>query len=192
MWWTVRALAKSSLRRWVTVRAVGLPLIGVKSGWGNGKTAETIVVAMVEEGPRDRESERASSAAVWLIVENSAGLHRWQEPQRHRCGQGRENRYCSSVEGNLVVNKGELQYYDYSIAVSSTSLLALTHVPNLVAAPVWFVRRMDGASYSDINIFLYLNTCKIFSILLFPAIDVTMSSYSQRTARSAEHHITGM
>jgi hypothetical protein len=40
------------------------------------------------------------------------------------------------VEGNLVVNKGELQYYDYSIAVSSTSLLALMHVPNLVAALV--------------------------------------------------------
>ena len=55
------------------------------------------------------------------------------------------------VEGNLVVNKGELQYYDYSIAVSSTSLLALMHVPNLVAAPVWFVRRMYGASYADIN-----------------------------------------
>jgi hypothetical protein len=49
------------------------------------------------------------------------------------------------------VNKGELQYYDYSIAVPSTSLLALTHVPNLVAAPVWFVRRMYGASYADIN-----------------------------------------
>ena len=31
------------------------------------------------------------------------------------------------VEGNLVVNKGELQYYDYSIAVSSPSLLASTH-----------------------------------------------------------------
>ena len=56
-----------------------------------------------------------------------------------------------TVEGNLIVNKGELQYYDYSIAVSSTSLLALMHVPNLVAAPVWFVRRMYGASYADIN-----------------------------------------
>ena len=55
------------------------------------------------------------------------------------------------VEGNLVVNEGELQYYDYSVAVSSTSLLALTHVPNLVAAPAWFVWRMYGASYSDIN-----------------------------------------
>ena len=57
------------------------------------------------------------------------------------------------VEGNLIVNKGELQYYDYSIAVPSTgtSLLALTHVPNLVAAPAWFVRRMYGASYADIN-----------------------------------------
>ena len=32
-----------------------------------------------------------------------------------------------------------------------TSLLALTHVPNLVAAPAWFVRRMSGESYSDIN-----------------------------------------
>ena len=50
------------------------------------------------------------------------------------------------------MNKGELQYYDYSIAVSSTSLLALTHVPNLVAAPAWFVRRMYGASYAYINI----------------------------------------
>ena len=49
------------------------------------------------------------------------------------------------------MNKGELQYYDYSIAVLSTSLLALMHVPNLVAAPVWFVRRMYGASYADIN-----------------------------------------
>ena len=105
---------------------------------------------MVEEGPRDRESERASGA-VRLIVETSAGLHCRQEPQCHRCGQERENRYCSSVEGNLIVNKGELQYYDYSIAVPSTSLLALTHVPNLVAAPVWFVRRMYGASYADIN-----------------------------------------
>ena len=56
-----------------------------------------------------------------------------------------------NVEGNLIVNKGELQYYDYSIAVPSTSLLALTHVPNLVAAPVWFVWRMYGASYADIN-----------------------------------------
>ena len=44
------------------------------------------------------------------------------------------------------MNKGEPQYYDYSIAVSSTSLLALTHVPNLVAAPVWFVRRTYGES----------------------------------------------
>ena len=59
----------------------------------------------------------------------------------------------STVEGNLVVNKCELQYYDYSIAVSNTSLLALTHVPNLVAAPAWFVRRMYGASYADINTF---------------------------------------
>ena len=41
---------------------------------------------MMEEGPRDRDSERASGA-VWLIVENSAGLHRRQEPQCHRCGQ---------------------------------------------------------------------------------------------------------
>jgi hypothetical protein len=49
------------------------------------------------------------------------------------------------------MNKGELQYYDYSIAVSSTSLLAITHVPNLVAAPAWFVRRMYGASYADLN-----------------------------------------
>ena len=96
---------------------------------------------MVEEGLRDRDSELASGA-VRLIVENSAGLHCQQELQRHRCRQGRENRYCSSVEGNLVVNKGELQYYHYSIAVSSTSLLALTHVSNLVAALVWFVRRM--------------------------------------------------
>ena len=50
------------------------------------------------------------------------------------------------------MNKGELQYYDYSsIAVSSTSLLALMHVPYLVAAPEWFVWRMYGASYADIN-----------------------------------------
>jgi hypothetical protein len=105
---------------------------------------------MVEEGLRDRDSKWASGAG-WLIVETSAGLHSRQEPQRHRCGQERENRYCSSVEGNLFANKGELQYYDYSIAVSSTSLLALMHVPNLVAAPVWFVRRMYGASYADIN-----------------------------------------
>ena len=49
------------------------------------------------------------------------------------------------------MNKGELQYYDYLIAVSSTSLLALMHVPNLVFAPVWFVQRMYGASYADIN-----------------------------------------
>ena len=55
------------------------------------------------------------------------------------------------VEGNLIANKGEQQYYDYSIAVSTTLLLALTHVPNLVAAPVWFVRRMYGESYSNIN-----------------------------------------
>ena len=105
---------------------------------------------MVEEGLRDRDSERASGAGR-LIVETSAGLHCRQEPQLRRCGQERKNRYCSSVEGNLIVNKGELQYYDYSIAVSSTSLLALMHVPNLVAAPVWFVRRMYGASYADIN-----------------------------------------
>ena len=45
----------------------------------------------------------------------------------------------------------KVNYNDYSIAVSSTSLLALTHVPNLVAAPVWFVRRMYGASCSDIK-----------------------------------------
>jgi len=105
---------------------------------------------MVEEGLRDRDSERASGAGR-LIVETSAGLHCRQDPQLCRCGQERKNRYCSSVEGNLIVNKGELQYYDYSIAVPSTSLLALTHVPNLVAAPVWFVRRMYGASYADIN-----------------------------------------
>ena len=52
------------------------------------------------------------------------------------------------------MNKGELvHFYDYSLAVLSTSLLALTHVPtgNLVAALVWFVRRMYGASYADIN-----------------------------------------
>jgi hypothetical protein len=49
------------------------------------------------------------------------------------------------------VNKGELQYYDYSIAVSSTLLLVLTHVPNLVAAHVWFVWRMYEVPYSDIN-----------------------------------------
>jgi hypothetical protein len=105
---------------------------------------------MVEEGLRDRDSERASGAGR-LIVETSAGLHCRQDPQLRRCGQERKNRYCSSVEGNLIVNKGELQYYDYSIAVPSTSLSALTHVPNLVAAPVWFVRRMYGASYADIN-----------------------------------------
>lgn len=104
----------------------------------------------MEEGLRDRDSERASGAGR-LIVETSAGLHCRQDPQLRRCGQERKNRYCSSVEGNLIVNKGELQYYDYSIAVPSTSLLALTHVPNLVAAPVWFVRRMYGASYADIN-----------------------------------------
>jgi hypothetical protein len=96
---------------------------------------------MVEEGLRDRDSERASGAGR-LIVETSAGLHCQQEPQRHRCRQESENRYCSSVEGNLIMNKGELQYYDYSIAVSSTSLLALMYVPNLVAAPVWFVRHV--------------------------------------------------
>ena len=104
----------------------------------------------MEEGLRDRDSERASGAGR-LIVETSAGLHCRQDPQLRRCGQERKNRYCSSVEGNLVMNKGELQYYDYSIAVSSTSLLALMHVPNLVAAPVWFVQHMYGASYADIN-----------------------------------------
>ena len=63
------------------------------------------------------------------------------------------------------MNKGELQYYDYSIAVSSTSLLALMHVPNLVAAPVWFVRRMYGASYADINreylVWYMISSCAI-------------------------------
>ena len=111
---------------------------------------------MVEEGSRDRHSKRASGAGRLIVETSSAGLHCRQEPQRHRCGQERENRYCSFVEGSLVVNKGELQYYDYSIAVSSTSLLALVHVPNLVAAPVWFVRRMYGASYADINSFAFV------------------------------------
>ena len=103
-----------------------------------------------------RNSKRASGAGR-LIVETSAGLHCRQEPQRHRCVQERENGYFSSVEGNLVMNKGELQYYDYSIAVSSPSLLALMHVPNLVAAPVWFVRRMSAASYADIYKYVGLN-----------------------------------
>ena len=61
--------------------------------------------------------------------------------------EGRESRYCSSVEGNLIMNKGELQYYDCSIAVSSTLLLALTHVPNLLVTPAWFVWRMYGVPY---------------------------------------------
>ena len=37
------------------------------------------------------------------------------------------------------------------IAVSSTSLLALTDVPDLVVVPVWFVRCMYGASYADLT-----------------------------------------
>ena len=103
----------------------------------------------------ERQGKRTGNpiGVAQLRVENSAGLHHRQEPQHHRCGRGRENRYCSYVEGNLVVNKGELQYYDYSIAASSTSLLGLTHVPNLVAAPVWFVRRMYGAAYAGINMY---------------------------------------
>ena len=55
---------------------------------------------MAEDGPRDRESEQAIGVAQ-LRVKNSAGLHRRHEPQHHRCGRGRENRYCSSVEGTL-------------------------------------------------------------------------------------------
>ncbi len=39
-------------------------------------------------------------------------------PQRQEQRRG-VNGYCSSVEGNLVVNKGELQYYDYSVSVVS-------------------------------------------------------------------------
>ena len=57
----------------------------------------------------------------------------------------------STVEGNLVVNKCELQYYDYSIAVMSALLLKLMHVFNLVVAPVWFVCHMFGIPYADIN-----------------------------------------
>ena len=60
--------------------------------------------------------------------------------------------YVHNFEGNLIVNKSELQYYDYSIAILSTLLLALMHVPNLVVMLVWFVWRMYGVlPYSDID-----------------------------------------
>ena len=37
------------------------------------------------------------------------------------------------------MNKGELQYYGYSIAVMSALLLALMHVSNLVDTPVCII-----------------------------------------------------
>ena len=57
------------------------------------------------------------------------------------------------VEGNLLVNKGELQYryYGYSIAVMSALLLALTHVSNLVVTPVCIERRAYRIPYVGIN-----------------------------------------
>ena len=65
----------------------------------------------------------------------------------------RENSYCNSVEGNLIVNKCELQYYGYSIAVMSALLLALMHVSNLVVTLVCFVCCAYGIPYVDINKF---------------------------------------
>jgi hypothetical protein len=45
-----------------------------------GKTAETSGVAMMEEGPKDRESKQASGVAQsW--VKSSAGWHCQQELQ---------------------------------------------------------------------------------------------------------------
>ena len=55
------------------------------------------------------------------------------------------------VEGNLVVNKGELLYYGYPKAVLGVALLGYMHVPNLVALRVRSVLGSLGTVYAGIN-----------------------------------------
>ena len=73
---------------------------------GAGDAARKLVILGI------RRLIECSCALRWLCYGGAKRRSRNVEGD-----EGRKNRYCSSVEGNLVNNKGELQYYDYSIAV---------------------------------------------------------------------------
>ena len=119
---------------------------------------------------RDRSTgERLEK--MWAIdvsqvcKEGSACLHRLggscrTAKERHKvkgADEARKNRYChSSVEGNIIVNKGELlQYYDYSVADVCVRLLQHWYAPDLVVRlklTVHEIRRSNIAKLSRQNL----------------------------------------
>ena len=78
---------------------------------------EFLAKAGYSEGCRFALDRRQERMREWENSGNDWSHHGGRRPERQRQQTGKRCwiRYCSSVEGNLVMNKGELQYYDYSL-----------------------------------------------------------------------------